>query len=580
MQSSHRRQSTNTGTTKKRRRSSITFVQCPAGCGKSIADSFINVHLDQCIHRHEKREPVTSPKFRSCSEDPAAVSKSEDYQDVGALTQEALEGADADTQQANDPNDQGTGQSKVLCCTQDVASNETLGEMAAKTHDVSPIDVQPEVRKGASGPADAFARMMEKSKVTFGAGGRGPIQQLLYVDDDGCVALSTGMGRATHDQPIAWSNVVVLKNRCTSESGDESGKRQRRPVELTVATSQSNVELPQMIRLVRHHSRLSVPVLKSILQKSIRRRKPLPAVRVAMELADKSLGDLLRRLPIILLEDSTLHPDLPWLVWVMVAHSKDFVIPRPWLTRLLRIVFEVASCQWVDDPSSLEPVELQPLTFESLVASECADPQSLTMLWSLLVRTEYGGMKCDIDMLVKFTSLWHMRYGSGCIAASVASRIGGDGSSSLSWHDVPTRIHERAKIHSEERVTPLCRHGIDRLQFEDISVEGIDFHCSPLVDHLLTLPLVGLCTDILILGGQEKDIPTTIEARRSWMEGILKHCIWIHSSGVNRRQPLVDNRLCGSEHPSRKYQELWNELIFKEVQLYQISFVRERMAQA
>lgn len=67
---------------------------------------------------------------------------------------------------------------------------------------------------------------------------------------------------------------------------------------------------------------MQVPVLKSVLQKSVRRRRPLPAVRVAMELADKSLDDLLRRLPIIMLEDSMLHPDLPLLVWLMVASSK------------------------------------------------------------------------------------------------------------------------------------------------------------------------------------------------------------------------------------------------------------------
>jgi hypothetical protein len=41
-----------------------------------------------------------------------------------------------------------------------------------------------------------------------------------------------------------------------------------------------------------------------------------------MELMDKALGELLRRLPIIVLEDSTLHPDFPLLVWLMVAESK------------------------------------------------------------------------------------------------------------------------------------------------------------------------------------------------------------------------------------------------------------------
>lgn len=41
-----------------------------------------------------------------------------------------------------------------------------------------------------------------------------------------------------------------------------------------------------------------------------------------MELFDKSYSDLIRRLPIIVLEDSSLHPDFGLLVWLMVAESK------------------------------------------------------------------------------------------------------------------------------------------------------------------------------------------------------------------------------------------------------------------
>jgi hypothetical protein len=41
-----------------------------------------------------------------------------------------------------------------------------------------------------------------------------------------------------------------------------------------------------------------------------------------MELADKSFSDLIRRLPIIILEDSFLHHDFDLLVWLMVAESK------------------------------------------------------------------------------------------------------------------------------------------------------------------------------------------------------------------------------------------------------------------
>jgi hypothetical protein len=41
-----------------------------------------------------------------------------------------------------------------------------------------------------------------------------------------------------------------------------------------------------------------------------------------MELADRSFSDLIRRLPIIILEDSFLHEDFDLLVWLMVAESK------------------------------------------------------------------------------------------------------------------------------------------------------------------------------------------------------------------------------------------------------------------
>ncbi len=141
----------------------------------------------------------------------------------------------------------------------------------------------------------------------------------------------------THDS-IQWSATITIKKplivnmQNSSQNIKEysvvrSTKRRdyqpEKSVELTISSS---IPFPQegqtRCRLVRVHSRLSVPNLKSCLQKSIRRRAPLPAVRVAMELADKSWGDLIRRLPIIVLEDSVLHPDFPLLVWLMVADSK------------------------------------------------------------------------------------------------------------------------------------------------------------------------------------------------------------------------------------------------------------------
>jgi len=144
---------------------------------------------------------------------------------------------------------------------------------------------------------------------------------------------------------------------------------------------------------------LKVPVLKSILQKSIRRRRPLPAVRVAMELADKSWGDLIRRLPIIILEDSILHHDFPLLIWLMIADSKDFVPPIALVVKVMQIIFEVASCPWKDNSDIVphnstitSPRDGRLVSQPDYLSLICQDEACGLLLRSMVLRKKYGGM--------------------------------------------------------------------------------------------------------------------------------------------------------------------------------------------
>jgi hypothetical protein len=114
---------------------------------------------------------------------------------------------------------------------------------------------------------------------------------------------------------IAWTGKLMI--RASKEASDNE-----QPVELNITSSIRSEAEFATVHYVKQHSKFSVPVLKSILQKSIRRRRPKPSVRLAMELADKSFGELIRRLPIICLEDSFLHHEFPFLVWLMIACSK------------------------------------------------------------------------------------------------------------------------------------------------------------------------------------------------------------------------------------------------------------------
>lgn len=149
---------------------------------------------------------------------------------------------------------------------------------------------------------DAFQHLMRNAKRHFAFR-----DQTLHLHDSGVLEL------CDQTKSCAWSTTVELKpNKICDQK-----------IRLNISTSiQPGADNALPKRFVKSHSRLAIPVLKSILQKSVRRRRPIPATKVAMELADKSLDSLLRRLPIIILEDSTLHPDFSFLVWLMVANSK------------------------------------------------------------------------------------------------------------------------------------------------------------------------------------------------------------------------------------------------------------------
>lgn len=69
--------------------------------------------------------------------------------------------------------------------------------------------------------------------------------------------------------------------------------------------------------------RLAPSLLKSALQKNVRLGRAAAAVRVAAHLIRQGeAGELLRRLPVIALEDACLTPALPLAVWMMAAFSK------------------------------------------------------------------------------------------------------------------------------------------------------------------------------------------------------------------------------------------------------------------
>ena len=64
--------------------------------------------------------------------------------------------------------------------------------------------------------------------------------------------------------------------------------------------------------------------LLSHIQKSVRRMDDIKSVQSAKHLIDLDCTSFLRRLPIIMLEDVTLHESISIIVWLMIANSKKY----------------------------------------------------------------------------------------------------------------------------------------------------------------------------------------------------------------------------------------------------------------
>ena len=305
-------------------------------------------------------------------------------------------------------------------------------------------------------------------------------------------------------------------------------------------------------RAVQHHSRFSVGVLQSLLQKSVRRRKPLPSVHLAMELSDKSLGHLLRRLPIIALEDSTWHPQMDLVVWLLMAHSKDFGLSAELRRQVWQIVYQVASCARQD--------RLPEEVSDATTTLETTHP----WIWAMQMRVHYGGMEGDKRMLTDYARVWSRR-----LADTEPHTFAGWEQEPLTWRELPERLHRKGLELSQAHVP----NSIVALVRTDLTLEGIDYHCSSVLQEL-DRHAFAICHD-LILEAKENEVPEDSKERRTYVYQVLQACMWNMASGVNMRLDLDGSKLQLETEP---YRWMWNTYLVQHVRAYQERYILDRLA--
>jgi hypothetical protein len=142
----------------------------------------------------------------------------------------------------------------------------------------------------------------------------------------------------------------------------------------------------------RIECRANLPLLKSNLQKAIRRCKTDIAVKTSLAIIQMEPLELLRRLPVIYIEDVCLLDSYPIVVWLMMA-EKEHPLDINDIDILLNIVKNLSECQiyYNDNNDYTRDFELMHKNLQNL--------ENKDAILSVYYRSQYGGMKGDMLML-------------------------------------------------------------------------------------------------------------------------------------------------------------------------------------
>jgi hypothetical protein len=236
------------------------------------------------------------------------------------------------------------------------------------------------------------------------------------------------------------------------------------------------------------HSSDGTPLLKSNLQKAIRRCETDVALQTAILLLQRDPMEMLRRLPIIAVEDVSLIDSFPVMVWLMMAgasyrlttHDIDTVLHIVWTLSEARQAVEYTKCTGAPDISNI------------------------SILTAVYYRWKYGGMKGDLELL----------------------------------HGV-IRYHNEHNDHNNNHIltTRYKQISYDKIAKEPIVlVESIDFHPFPAMLTHLSLD-TGLTKDVIREWIWKVD--SRINERKAWTH--TEACRYRNTPEWRMIEPCLDD---------------------------------------
>lgn len=190
----------------------------------------------------------------------------------------------------------------------------------------------------------------------------------------------------------------------------------------------------------------NIHLLKSHLQKSIRRKDYNKAIQTAKHLIDIDPIQFLRRFSIIFIEDVSLNKHYPTLIWLLIAvSSKKLTLKLNHIEWLLGLVHLACSCPYQEHYPKIENVVDKIKILQPHLEKDKKD-----IINSLLIRATYGGMGSDMNMILNAAYCWCNRF----------------------------KNDKKWETYYNKDVRTICIN-VKPLQHNEWILSAIDYHCFP-----------------------------------------------------------------------------------------------------
>ena len=188
-------------------------------------------------------------------------------------------------------------------------------------------------------------------------------------------------------------------------------------------------------------------LLKSQIQKCVRRGEHCKAVRSSFHLMRLDFIAFCRRFPIICIEDSSMHLNLNVVYWFMM-YGTTSILTKCHIRYILGLVVLVAKSKYTDGDYSDINTDKFNFRAEWINTSDIPDSNKRNILFGILTRISYGGMKGDMSLLKRTYLTFKTKFIN---------------------NDIDQYLLEK---HQSIKITRY-------LSLYDILPEAVDFHCYP-----------------------------------------------------------------------------------------------------